>query len=83
MPENQLFYTVGKRLFHCPNLVVFFCGKKNPYHEDFCHPLLEGVHLDVHHVWHHQAGHLPRARPDTSSSPLPLAPWQWGKEIKT
>ncbi len=42
---------------------------------------VEGVDLGVHSVWHHQAGHLPRARPDTSSSLLPLAPWQRGEYV--
>jgi hypothetical protein len=32
--------------------------------------------VDVPPVWRLQAGHLPRARPDTSSSSLPLAPLQ-------
>ncbi len=86
---SYLFLTASyfiqcKKTFHFPDHVFLFFGNKNLTMRVVSTRCLRMSTTDVHHVRRLQAGHPPpRARPDTSSSPLPLAPWQWVKEVKT
>ncbi len=80
----QTCYFIHRKAFHFSNQVfLFFERNKKPYHCIVATRCLRVSTTDVHHVRRLPARHLPRARPDTSSSPLPLAPWQWIKGVKT
>ena len=76
--QHHLMY-LSKEDFTYPVYLIFFEINENLTMRNVATVCLKVSPVDVPPVRRLQAGHLPRARPDTSSSSLPLAPLQWNK----